>query len=102
VSHRPSLIAFLFFAASGCTVAGGTSVLGTVARSPVSGVRSLGKRVTGEACSSPLSIDDYRKAAETALSQAPGANTLLDATFESRELLSGGFCLRVAGTAGVM
>jgi len=63
---------------------------------------SLGKRVTGRACSSPLSTDDYRKAALSAIAQAPGANALADVELASRETMSGGFCLRVTGTAGVL
>jgi nicotinamidase-related amidase len=87
---------------SACAVSGGKTTFGVVSTMRPATFHSLEKRVSGEACSSPLSTDDYRKAALQAISKVPGANALSDATMESRETLFGGFCLRVSGTAGVL
>jgi surface antigen len=95
-------LAALLFVLPGCSVSGGKAFLGTVARGPVAGVQSLDRRVVGEACSSPLQTDDYRRAALAAIAQVPGANALTDVTMESSEQVSGGFCLRVSGIAGVL
>jgi hypothetical protein len=99
--HRSSLVVCLSLL-SACGVTGGTTRLGTISRTPASSFQSLDKRVSAEACSQPLSTDDYRRAAMAAIAQAPGANALSDVLMESRETMTGGFCLRVSGLAGVI
>lgn len=99
---RILLCSLLVLVATACAVSGGKAALGTVALKRPPNFHSLGKVVTGQACSSPLSTDDYRKAALAAIAQVPGANALAGVKLASRETMSGGFCLRVTGTAGVL
>src|SRR5687768_7430842 len=68
-------------ATSGCiTISGGQTRLGTIARDPITGFRAVGPEVVGEACSQPLSTDDYRLAMFDALRKAPGAEVLANVT----------------------
>jgi hypothetical protein len=95
------VLAATVLTAAGC-VSGGRTSFGVVARQSAPNFRPLRQGVEGEACSSPLATDDYRRATEAAIAKVPGANSLSDVTMQSRETLNGGFCLIVRGTAGVL
>jgi len=64
--------------------------------------RIIAQDVRGSDCSwVPFSYGDYGKAIDEALSNAPGANVLQNASFYKRETLWS-ICVEVRGDAGVL
>jgi hypothetical protein len=77
--------------------------VGLISTEPVSlAPRILATGVRGSDCSwVPFSYGDYGSAIDEALSQVPGANVLVDASFHKFETLWS-ICVEVRGDAGVM